>query len=294
MRVRKAAPLPRRLRFGPGPCLRIRQSQRYFGAAAGSQGQQHYGFTLHRPQTHTLHVRWDGVGDFAIQRGRAIIAQARKGAPWGEFRDVLLSNILAFALLEQGVETLHASAVEIGGRAVLFAGRPGSAKSTLAALFVRRGGRVLTDDLLPLHPSGKRILAYPSLSEIKLTPAAARALGVRWRQCFPVSPRLRKRVWRARAARGPRPLAALYFPVLSRRSRRVVLRPLSHREAFRALLSHNFNAVLVTRRRMRRLFALCTQIAQSVPARRLVIPRGWKNLDAVARRIEADLKQLRG
>ncbi len=293
MTVRKSLPLPRRLRFGPGPPLQIRLSRKALAAGTGAKAPKRSGFTLHRPSNNTLIIAWDGVGDFAIEHGRKIRAHVRDGTPWGEFRDLLLTNILAFALLEQGVETLHASAVELGGQAVAFAGRAGSAKSTLAALFARRGCRVLTDDLLPLHLPGNNVQAYPSVGEIKLMPEAARALQIPRRHLRSVSPQLRKRIWRARPAPGPRPLAAVYFPSISARAPRVVLRPLSYRETFRNLLTHNFNAVLITRRRQRKLFALCTEIAKRVPARRLIIPRGWKNLQEAARRIEADLKTLK-
>ena len=294
MTFRTSLPLPRRLRFGPGPSLRIRLNRKALAGGTGAEAPKRSGFTLHRLSADTLLVRWYGIGDFAIEHGREIRAHVRDGAPWGEFRDLLLTNILAFALLEQGVETLHASAIERGGKAVAFAGRAGSAKSTLAALFARRGCRVLTDDLLPLHLVGKDVRAYPSLGEIKLMPEAARALRIHRRHLRSVSPRLRKRIWRVRPVPGPRPLAAVYFPSISARGRRVVLRPLSYRETFRNLLTHNFNAVLITRRRQRKLFALCTEIAKRVSARRLIIPRGWKNLEEAARRIEADLERIRG
>jgi hypothetical protein len=237
-------------------------------------------------------MRWDGIGDFVVEQGRRIHARLEDGASWAEFRDVLLTNVVALALLERGIESLHASGVERAGRAVAFVGRGGSSKSTLAALFARRGWAVLGDDILPVHPSGKRILAYPSLGEIKLTPDAARALRVPRRQSGPVPPPLRKRIWRVRAAAGPFPLAVLYLPSISSRKRNVLLRPLSPRDAFRNLLAFNFNAVCLTRRRMRRVLVLFSRIAETVPARRLILPRGFHRLNEVAERIEEDLVKI--
>jgi serine kinase of HPr protein (carbohydrate metabolism regulator) len=43
-------------------------------------------------------------------------------------------------------ETIHASSVAIGGRAVLIGGRPGSGKSDLALRLVDRGAKLVSDD----------------------------------------------------------------------------------------------------------------------------------------------------
>ena len=56
-------------------------------------------------------------------------------------------------------ETVHASCVAIGGRAVLIAGRSGSGKSDLALRLVDRGARLVSDDYTVITPSDGRLLA---------------------------------------------------------------------------------------------------------------------------------------
>ena len=56
-------------------------------------------------------------------------------------------------------ETIHASCVAIGGRAVLIAGRSGSGKSDLALRLVDRGARLVSDDYTILKAAGGRLLA---------------------------------------------------------------------------------------------------------------------------------------
>lgn len=56
-------------------------------------------------------------------------------------------------------ETVHASAVSIGGRAVLIAGRPGSGKSDLALRLIDRGAVLVSDDYTIVTRSGRRLLA---------------------------------------------------------------------------------------------------------------------------------------
>lgn len=61
--------------------------------------------------------------------------------------------VLPAAMLAQGFAGLHASAVEIRGRAAVFAGVSGAGKSTIAAALGSRGRRYLADDFVGLDPS---------------------------------------------------------------------------------------------------------------------------------------------
>ena len=52
-------------------------------------------------------------------------------------------------------------------QAVAFLGDNAFGKSSLAACFLAAGARLLTDDLLVLHESSDRVLAYPGPPRIK-------------------------------------------------------------------------------------------------------------------------------
>ena len=56
-------------------------------------------------------------------------------------------------------ETLHASCVSIGGRAVLIAGRSGTGKSDLALRLIDRGARLVSDDYTIVRRVEGRLLA---------------------------------------------------------------------------------------------------------------------------------------
>jgi len=58
-------------------------------------------------------------------------------------------------------ETVHASTVSIGGRAVLIAGRSGSGKSDLALRLIDRGAALVSDDYTLVRRAGGRLLAAP-------------------------------------------------------------------------------------------------------------------------------------
>ncbi|MGH9700627.1 MAG: HPr kinase/phosphorylase, partial [Candidatus Acidiferrales bacterium] len=79
----------------------------------------------------------------------------------------LLGPVLGLVLRLRGTTCLHASAVEIHGRAVIFPGEEGAGKSTTAAALARRGHAVLSDDVVALAERDGIFLvlpAYPYLS----------------------------------------------------------------------------------------------------------------------------------
>ena len=58
-------------------------------------------------------------------------------------------------------ETIHASTVSIGGRAVLILGASGSGKSDLAMRLIDRGATLVSDDYTALRASSGSLLASP-------------------------------------------------------------------------------------------------------------------------------------
>jgi hypothetical protein len=78
-----------------------------------------------------------------------------------------------------GQPAVHASAVALEGRGVLFLGSDGAGKSTAAAeMCVHHGGLLLADDAASLQVDGDVVTLLPSESEHWLTPASRDALRV--------------------------------------------------------------------------------------------------------------------
>src|SRR5579864_3207494 len=91
------------------------------------------------------YVRWDGVGEFLVSGdGRHIAGRQAEPASSESFQVYMLGQALSFALVKQGLEPLHATAVVVGGHAAAFLGPSGAGKSTLAACFLEAGHRLLT------------------------------------------------------------------------------------------------------------------------------------------------------
>jgi hypothetical protein len=103
-------------------------------------------------------LRVPGICDFVVDRGRRTVDCRLDPRADRQFVAVLLAGlVVSFVLSLQGHHVLHASAVEIDGRAIVLAGPSGSGKSTLAALLCAAGARLVTDDALRVSVAGEAV-----------------------------------------------------------------------------------------------------------------------------------------
>lgn len=104
---------------------------------------------------------------FAVDRAaRRVTYVPRPGVDDSTLRHLLIDQVIPRLLAVDGALVLHASAVEVDGKAVAFVGPSGAGKSSLAAGYVRQGTPLLADDFLLLHPTDGGYLAtaaYPGL-----------------------------------------------------------------------------------------------------------------------------------
>lgn len=157
----------------------------------------------------------DGAGWFSSDPAGARIGIPAEGVDpavveeraWG------LPTMLCFR--HRGGVPLHASAVEVAGRALLLCGPSGSGKTTLAAACYRAGHRLLAEDLscVVLDREANRASVVPGPALVRLRPDVAELLGPLDGDVVPSRPD-RVRIALASGRRGdcqPVPLAAVVF-----------------------------------------------------------------------------------
>jgi len=93
------------------------------------------------------------VARFLIRGGVEIVFEPEPGHDLGDVTLYLLGTCFAVLLQQRGSIVLHASAVSVGGRAMLFCGQSGAGKSTMAAMLCERGYALLNDDVCSLRPN---------------------------------------------------------------------------------------------------------------------------------------------
>ncbi len=157
-----------------------------------------------------LLLRIPGVARFLLSDGREIDFEAEDGVLSRDLAIFLTDTVFGLLLHQRRRVVLHASAVEVAGKAVLFSGESGAGKSTLAAAMAERGFPLLTDDVcvITVEPSP---VAFSAGQQLKLWQRAIAALGMEDRRGAPVRGGLQKYFIQCPAATAESlPLGAVY------------------------------------------------------------------------------------
>lgn len=233
-------------------------------------------------------LAYDDVGVLTVQDGRRIDLAPFAGVSSRTVRLTLLGPAMAAVLHQRGFLVLHASVVEIDGRAVAFLGDSGSGKSTLAAAMHARGHRLVSDDVAAVRigPDGPEVYAgYP---RFKLWPDALSALGHDAASLRRVEPGLEKRAKgldEGFAERTALPLAA--YHVLEEGTA-VELTRLPPRDGFLALVTNAYGVQRLDGVTGAEHFEARSAVVQNVPGYCLTRPWDLALLQTVVARLESE------
>ena len=187
------------------------------------------------------HYFMEGVGSFLARGGQEIIVDARPDADERVVRLCLLGPALALILHQRQRLVLHASAVTVGDKAIVFLGGQGWGKSTLAAALHVRGYKMLADDVTAIQMDSDCPKVLPGFPQLKLWPDAVTALGDSPETLPLLHPDFAKRAFRVTAGfpRSPLPLKHIYVLATGEYLKIESLRP---QEAMLELIRHSYAA----------------------------------------------------
>lgn len=115
---------------------------------------------------------------FLVQRGQRVLIQRTGGGSDDLLQLYLLSSCLASVLYQRGIVPLHGNAIATERGAVVIAGDSGAGKSTLSLALLRRGYRVLTDDICPITLAARQPpMVQPGIPHLKLWADTLEQLG---------------------------------------------------------------------------------------------------------------------
>jgi len=239
----------------------------------------------------TAYLRWPHLYEFAVAPdGSRIACRPLDGSDVSVLQNFLFGQVLAVALVRQGLEPLHAAVVVMDDAAIGFLGDCTYGKSTLLASFVEAGYRALTDDMLILDRRQEGFRALPGSGRVKLQVDSARLFFARG-SGEPLTPFTQKRSFeldRSKQQRASVPLRLLYVlpaPAERDNTRSIEIRPVSRTVAVRELVANTFTTHIVSRERLARQFEHATSIASSVDAFELRYPTGLDYLPAIRRAV---------
>jgi hypothetical protein len=197
-----------------------------------------------------LLLRVPGIARFLTEAGREITVALEDATPAEDTAVFIIGTVFGILLHQRGQVVLHASAVCVNGKAVLFCGPSGAGKSTMAAALGERGYPMLTDDLSVITTDAAGTLhVQPDARQLRLWTLAIDKLGLIGRRRTAVRDALQKfHVEPAAASADARPLGPVYILRETRPSMRDGIAPchiadtakLVRRSAYRPSLVHAF------------------------------------------------------
>ncbi len=242
-------------------------------------------------------LRFKDAADFYLWKER-IICHLTNPVFAGRDELFLLGTVLSLWLEKQGIPALHASAVVVEGKTIVFLGNKGNGKSSLAAAFMQQGYPLLTDDILPVEHAAGGFLGRPGYPQMRMWGNEADYFlggSENLEIVHPVYPKFRVPV----GAGGfgifsdmPQTIDCFYLPVRrdAQGNAEIEIDPVSPAEAVIELLRHSFVSHFIEALGLQaqRLFLL-SGLARRVPMRRIAYPSGFERLPAVRRAILEDI-----
>ena len=226
---------------------------------------------------------------------------------WGTFQPPLtnedlatyfLGPVMGFLLRRRGVTCLHASAVELQGRAVAFSGQAGDGKSTTAGALALRGNAVLSEDIVPLELTKGRLQAIPGYPRVCLWPDAVEKLTGNIEGLPRLTPVWEKRYLpldgvRAKFVDEKRPLGLIYlFGERSSDEKAPRIEELRPKEALLELVHNTYMNWLLDRDQRAKEFDELSRAVEQVPVRRIVAHSDGSKIGMLCELILADTEKI--
>lgn len=221
------------------------------------------------------------VATFDVERRRCEL-HPDPGVDQVVLRRLVTTAVLATWMILTDIPVLHASAVRIDGAAVIFVGRSGSGKSTIAAALVGTGATAITDDVCRLTEHDRGWVVHPDSGQVRLR-EGSHALATMFRGDEVVTTPDRVMLCLP-TVEAPVPVAAIVVPRISHEARSLAATRLRGTGAVLAVLEHPRMASLMGDDLSRSLFQFASSLVTAVPTWELVLPRA-----AVTPRLGAEL-----
>jgi hypothetical protein len=243
-------------------------------------------------------LRFADFADFFVNSGgNEVEFVPIQPVPEETVQHLLLDQVIPLVINLRGGEALHASAILASKGAVAFAGPAGSGKSTLAGSLVKLGYPFVSDDCLMLREEDQNIYVIPAYPAFRLWDDAEKYLfgeNGNHGSVAHYTSKLRVSVERKPETycEKSQPFLRLYdivqFPETGENSE-ILIKQLSRRESFMALVRCAFRLDITDRNMLVRQFEFLKRVVSRISVRRLSFPRDFKLLPSVCNSILADL-----
>jgi hypothetical protein len=240
--------------------------------------------------------RQAGVADYYMWPDR-IVCHQRDEAATNIVELYFLSLLTGFWLESRGIVALHASAVSVNERAVVFLATNTGGKTSLSTSLMQAGHPLLTDDFLAVSLLEDIAIGHPGFPQMRMWPDLADHFVGGHAQLPLVMAGTEKRRVRIEAeglgsfCTEDRRLSRLYLPARSEDVDAAIrIEPVPPQEALIELVRESFLSTVLEKAGLHReRFARLASLVGQVRMARLVYPSGLDRLPEVREAILADL-----
>ena len=233
-----------------------------------------------------------GVARLLVADGISMTVEIAPNARETNVRAFLLGSALGALLHQRGLFPIHASAVEIDGKAILFAGASGAGKSTMATHLSKRGHAFLCDDISAVDLTGPHPVIWPGLHNAKLWHETLNSVGespTGLERVLPSLDKYRLPIANAAAYRAC-PVGTIFRLASSATCRSAEILRLSGADAVGLLVANTFRGQLVVpMTRQRAHFDACVGLARAIPVAELTRPWAISGIDDICAVVEAEV-----
>jgi len=240
---------------------------------------------------------YDGVQFWLEREGKSLWAVWPAASTLEDTASYLLGPVFGILLRLRGVTCLHASAVSIENRSVVFVGAEGSGKSTTAAAFARQGFAAISDDVAPLLESPDGFSLMPAYPHLCLWPDS---VGMLYGSSEAL-PRFSRGWEKCRLALGEQgtqfenrslPLSAIYLLGDRRPDEAPFVEGVRPQAALLSLVADTFANKILDREMRGREFAVLGRLVTVVPIRRIHPHNDASRLEELCAVIRKDFASL--
>lgn len=229
---------------------------------------------------------------FRVKSGKKILVNPHTHINKVYLRNLILGPGLGTILRQRGCLVLHASAVNINGGAVVFLGRGGEGKSTIAAAMNSKGYEFITDDILIFKFNDhEKPYAIPSFPRVKLWYDVIEYVTKETDSVVKIHPQIEKYSYSVKSSfsLNPIPLKIIYYIEQSDEND---ITTLKSQEALIKLIKSSFDLNLFGNAGKSQNLLQCANLVKNIPVKRLKKTCSLQELENLIRLVEIDVYRL--
>lgn len=242
-----------------------------------------------------LHMSYsDGVEFWLDRKLKTLWAHWPDNVSLQNTLSYLVGPILGLLLRLRGTVCLHASAVAVDDRAIVFVGPEGAGKSTTAAGFARRGHAVLSDDIVALVDQEQKFHVPPAYPRVNLWPDAVKKLYGSPDALPPITADWDKRFLALNQERTSQfehrqlPIGAVYVFDDTAAESAQCIEMVSQKNALVMLVGNTYATNFLDAKQRGEEFAVLSRLVAEIPVRKVNPRRDLASIDALCELIHKD------